>query len=92
MEAKNLDQNITGNGNNISNNNRHNNKNSNNKSIGYVIQPYIQGLEESFKNIFGKYGIQTYFKGNSTLKNILNIFVSPKHNDHMEYKSGNFSW
>ena len=51
------------------------NKNSYSKSKGCIVMPHMHGIGESFKNIFGKYGIQTYFKGNSTLKNIL---LSPK--------------
>ena len=33
-----------------------------------MVIPYIQGLAESFKSICGKDGIQTYFKGNTTIK------------------------
>ena len=39
-----------------------------NSTIGYVVIPYTKGLAESFKNTCGKYGIQTYFKGNITIK------------------------
>ena len=42
-----------------------------NKSKGYTIIPYVQGLCKSITNIFGKYGIQTYFMGNRAIKNIL---------------------
>ena len=38
-----------------------------NSTVGHVVIPYTQGLVESFKNICGKYGIQTYFKGNTTI-------------------------
>ena len=38
---------------------------------GIVVIPYIQGIAESFKKICGKYGIQTYFKGNTTIKQVL---------------------
>ena len=31
--------------------------------VGYLVVPYTKGLSESFKNICGKYEIQTYFKG-----------------------------
>ena len=40
-------------------------------SIGYVVIPHTKGIAESFKNICGKYGIQAYFKGNTTIKQIL---------------------
>ena len=40
-------------------------------TVGYVVIPYTQGLAESFKNTCGKYGIQTYFKGNTTIKQVL---------------------
>ena len=41
------------------------------------------------KKICGKYGIQTHFKGNGTIKNVL---VSPKEKDPMEKKSGAIYW
>ena len=44
-------------------------------SIGHIVIPYVQGLGGSIKHIHTKYGIQTYFKGNSTLKQML---VRPK--------------
>ena len=45
------------------------------KSKGHIVIPYTQGLCESIKKICGRYGIQTHFKGGSTIKNLL---VSPK--------------
>ena len=39
--------------------------------MGYVVIPYTQVIAESFKNICGKYGIQTYFKGITTNKQVL---------------------
>ena len=45
------------------------------KTKSHIVIPYIQGLCESIKNICGRYGIQTHFKGNSTIKNVL---VSPR--------------
>ena len=44
------------------------------KSKGHIVIPYTQGLCESIKKICGRYGIQTHFKGGSTIKNLL---VSP---------------
>ena len=37
-------------------------------SLGYVVIPYTQAEAESYKKICGKYGIQTYFNGNTTIK------------------------
>ena len=45
------------------------------KSKGHIIIPFTQGLCESIKKICGRYGIQTHFKGSSTIKNLL---VSPR--------------
>ena len=47
------------------------------------------GLCENIKKICSKYGIQTHFKGNSTIKHLL---VSPSDKDHMENKSGAIYW
>ena len=56
-----------------------------NSTAGYVVIPYTQGLAESFKNTCGKYGIQTYFKGNTTIKQVL---MKPKDQDPKNKKSG----
>ena len=45
------------------------------KTKGHIVIPYTQGLCESIKKICGRYGIQSHFKGGSTIKNLL---VSPK--------------
>ena len=45
----------------------------------------ICGIAESFKNICGKYGIHPYFKGNTTIKQIL---MKPKDQDPKDRKSG----
>ena len=58
------------------------------KSKPRVI-PYTQHLCKSIKKICGRYGIQTLFKGNSTIKNLL---VSPKDKDPMVNKSGAIYW
>ena len=47
--------------------------------------PLYKGIVESFKNICGKYSIQAYFKGNTTIKQIL---IKPKDQDHKDKKSG----
>ena len=56
---------------------------------GHIIIPYMQGLGESIKNICMRYGIQTLFKGNRTIKNML---VKPKHIDPLDRKSGTIYW
>ena len=54
------------------------------KTIGHIVLPYTQGLCKTIKKICGKYGIHTHFKGNKTIKNVLE---SPKGKDAMEKKS-----
>ena len=54
-------------------------------SVGHIVIPYIQGLGESFKKIYGKCGIQAHFKGNRTLKLLL---VKPKVQDPKDKESG----
>ena len=56
---------------------------------GHIVIPYAQGLREGIKKICRKYGIQTHFKGNRTIKNIL---VKPKDKDPLERKSGAIYW
>ena len=51
--------------------------------------PYTQGLCESIKKISGRYGIQTHFKGDRTIKNLL---VSPQDKDPMVNQSGAIYW
>ena len=54
-------------------------------SIGYVVIPYTKSIAESFKNICGKYGIHTYFNGNTTIKQ---IWMKLKDQDPKDKKSG----
>ena len=54
------------------------------KTNGHIVTPYTQGCCKSIKMICGRYGIQTHFKGNSTIKNLL---VSSKDKDPMVNKS-----
>ena len=56
-----------------------------NSTMGHIVIPYTKGLAESFKHTCGKYGIQTYFKGNTTIKQVL---MKPKNQDPKEKKSG----
>ena len=48
------------------------------KSKGYVVMDYVTGLSERIRDIFKAKGIEVYFKGSNTLRNIL---VSPKDKD-----------
>ena len=41
------------------------------KTKDHIVIPYTQGLCESIKKICGRCGIQTHFKGGSTIKNLL---------------------
>ena len=59
------------------------------KTKGHIVIPYTQGLCESIKKICGRYGIQSHFKGDSTIKNLL---VSPKDKDPMFNQSGAIYW
>ena len=68
------------------------NNNSNPKNSGtdtnqkpYIIVPYQKGLSESFKNICNNHGVQVYFKGGKTIKNLL---MAPKDQDPMKNRSG----
>ena len=51
----------------------------------HITVPYSRGLSESFKNTCKKYGIQVYFRGGKTIKNLL---VAPKDREHITQKSG----
>ena len=37
----------------------------------HIVVPYTKGLCESYKSICSKYGVQAYFRGGNTLKNLL---------------------
>ena len=52
---------------------------------GHIVIPYTQGLCESIKQICGRYGIQTHFKGGRTIKSLL---VSPEDEEPMVNQSG----
>ena len=46
---------------------------------------YYRGLSKSLKKVCSKYGVQVYFKGGTTIKNLL---MAPKDQDPIEKKSG----
>ena len=52
--------------------------------MGHIVIPYVQDLGESIECIHTKFGIQTYFRGNRTIKQML---VRPKDQDPKEKKS-----
>ena len=58
-------------------------------SKGHIVIPYTQALGESIKKIYSKYGMQTHFKGNRTIKKML---VKPKDKDPIDRKSGAIYW
>ena len=63
-------------------------KDSNTKSNirrTHITIPYSRGLSGSFENTCKTYGIQVYFRGGKTIKNLL---VSPKDREHITQKSG----
>ena len=51
----------------------------------YMVVPYYQGLNESIRRSFKKYGVQVHFKGGLTIRNLLMV---PKDKDHILKKSG----
>ena len=59
------------------------------KMKGNIVIPYGHGLCKNIKKICSRYGIQTHFKSNSTIKNFL---VSPKDEDPIENKSWAIYW
>ena len=59
------------------------------KMKGHIVIPYTQGLSKSIKKICSRYGIQTHFKGNNTIKNLL---VSPYDKDPMADNSWAIYW
>ena len=54
-------------------------------STPYIVVPYIQGMSESCKNICRKHGVEMYFKGGHTIKDLP---VPPKDKDNILQKSG----
>ena len=59
--------------------------NKNNLKKSYLVVPYYSVLSESIKNIGNKYGVQVYFKGGTTIKNLL---MPPKDKDPIQRQSG----
>ena len=51
----------------------------------YITAPYYKGLSESVKKKCSNYGVQVYFRGGTSIKNLL---MAPKDKDPMLKKSG----
>ena len=51
----------------------------------HMVIPYYKGISESIKITCSKHGVQVYFKGGNTIKNLL---VAPKDQDTIQKKSG----
>ena len=61
-------------------------KNSgNNIQKPHMVIPYYKGISESINKTCSKHGVQVYFKGGNTIKNLL---VAPKDQDTFQKKSG----
>ena len=61
-------------------------KNSgNNIQKPHMVISYHKGISESLKNTCRKHGVQVYFKGSNTIKNLL---MAPKDQDSIQKKSG----
>ena len=59
-------------------------QNSNNQKP-YMVVPYYRGLSKSLKKVCNRQGVQVYFKGGNTIKNLLE---APKDQDPILKKSG----
>ena len=58
---------------------------TNNNQNPYIVVPYYRGLSESTIKDCSKHGVQVYFKGGTTIKNLL---MDPKDKDPIQKKSG----
>ena len=61
-----------------------NNNNNNNTKKPYIVVPYMKGLGETCKNICRRHGVEVYFRGGSTIRNLL---AHPKNRDTIHKKS-----
>ena len=57
----------------------------NNNPRPYITVPYYKGLSETIKQRCKNYGVQVYFRGGKTIKNLL---MAPKDVDPMMKNSG----
>ena len=51
----------------------------------YMVVPYYRGLSKSLKKVCSRHGVQVYFKGGNTIKNLL---MAPKDKHPIMKKSG----
>ena len=66
------------------NTNKKGTKNASSKSQrSYMMIPYYQGISESMKKTCSEYGVQVYFMGRNTIKNLL---MAPKDQDTIQKK------
>ena len=62
-----------------------NNNNQANYQKPYMVVPYYKGLSKSVKRICNRHGVQVYFRGGISIKDLL---MAPKDVDPMLKKSG----
>ena len=67
------------------NNSKGTNNSGNNIQKPHMVSPYYKGISESIKKTCSEHGVQVYFKGGNTIKNLL---VAPKDQDTTQKKSG----
>ena len=60
-------------------------QNNPNQQKPYMVIPYYRGLSKSLKKMCSRHGVQVYFKGGNTIKNLL---MAPKDKDPIMKKSG----
>ena len=59
--------------------------NTNQQKKSHIVEPYYSGLSESIRNIGRKFEVQVYFKGGTTIKNLL---MTAKDKDPIQKQSG----
>ena len=69
----------------MKNNNNQNKPGTDTTQKPHIIVPHHRGLSESFKKVCSNHGVQVYFKGGTTIKNLL---MAPKDQDPMKKRSG----
>ena len=56
---------------NIQKKQKKNNQGTSNTKKSYIVVPYMKGLGETCKNICRRYGVEVYFRGGSTIRDLL---------------------
>ena len=62
-----------------------NNNNQTSYQKPYMVVPYYKGLSESVKRTCNKHGVQVYFRGGVTIKNLLMDSQGPGSNAEKEW-------